>query len=308
MDAPKLEAFIAVAEEESFGAAADRIRVAQSTVSARVKELEATLGQRLFSRTSRRVSLSPAGETALPKARAALAALDSLRQAVDDVAGIRRGRVRLGIVTGADLPALGETLAAFATEFPAVELLVSSAASVELEQAVADGALDIAIVVRTGRSPLRWQELLRDPLAAVGSSSTTDPVSTGTVPITDLGGHPLIVLDAGAGSRTALEATARRAGVRLTIAFQVSTPPLALDLHSRGMGVLVIPSSLVPDGGSLVIDPEGNPTTVRVGLISHPDIRTPAAELLLDRLACGLRPAFSRPSGTGSRPDAGRRR
>ncbi|WP_106399840.1 LysR family transcriptional regulator [Actinocorallia populi] len=285
MDTLKLEAFVAVAEEESFGIAAARLRVAQSTVSSRIKELESFLGQRLFARTSRQVRLSPAGEAALPKARAALAALDGVRQAVDDVAGIRRGRVRLGLVAGADILELGEVLAAFAAEFPGVELVVTSASSSDLEQAVSAGTLDIAIVVRTGQTPLRWRELMRDPLTVVGL-----PPATASVPITDLRTRPLVVLDAGAGSRNALESAARRAGVHLEIAVQVSTPGMAWDLYSRGMGLLVVPRSLAPDGGSVVLDAEGTETSVRVGLISHPDVRTPATELLLERLAARMSP------------------
>ncbi|GAA0946254.1 LysR family transcriptional regulator [Actinocorallia libanotica] len=285
MDTLKLEAFVAVAEEESFGAAAARLRVAQSTVSSRIKELESFLGQRLFTRTSRQVRLSPAGEAALPKARAALVALDGVRQAVDDVTGIRRGRVRLGLVAGADILELGEVLAAFAAEFPGVELVITSASSADLEQEVSDGALDIAIVVRTGRTPLRWKELMRDPLTVVGLSP-----AAASVPVTDLRARPLVVLDAGAGSRDALESAARRAGVRLEIAVQVSTPAMAWDLHSRGMGLLVVPRSLTPDGGSVVVDSEGAETSVRVGLISHPDVRTPVTELLLERLAARMSP------------------
>ncbi len=295
MDTLKLEAFVAVAEEESFGAAAARMRVAQSTISSRIKELESYLGQRLFTRTSRQVRLSPAGEAALPKARAALTALDGVRQAVDDVAGVRRGKVRLGLVSGADIPELGEILAAFATEFPGVELVITSASSSDLEQAVSDGALDIAIVVRTGGTPLRWKELMRDPLTVVGLTA-----ATATVPITDLRARPLVVLDAGAGSRASLESAARRAGVHLEIAVQVSTPGMAWDLHSRGMGLLVVPHSLAPNGGPVVVDAEGTETAVRVGLISHPDIRTPATELLLERLATRMSP-----SGPGLGQDRG---
>jgi DNA-binding transcriptional LysR family regulator len=279
MDVLKLEAFVAVAEEQSFGAAADRLRIAQSTISSRIKELESHLGQRLFTRTSRHVRLSPAGDAALPKARAALTALDNVKQAVDDVAGIRRGRVRLGLVTGAELPELGDTLAAFASEFPGVELVITSASSDDLEKSVSGGALDIALVVRTAPTHLRWVELMRDPLVVIGR-----PSETGIVAITDLSNEPLVVLDAGAGARDALESAARRAGTRLEIAVQVSTPGMAWDLHSRGMGLLVIPGSLAPRGGAVLIDSEGTETSVLVGLIGHPEVRTPATALLLERL------------------------
>ncbi|WP_163543517.1 LysR family transcriptional regulator [Occultella kanbiaonis] len=286
MDEAKLEAFVAVAEEESFSAAADRIRVAQSTISARIKELEAELGQPLFIRTSRRVRLAPAGTVALPAARTALAALSALRQVVDDVAGVRRGRVRLGLLTGADLPDLAQLLADFATEFPGIELVVSSASAQDLHRAVSESALDLALVVRAGAAEVggpAWAELLSDPLTVVGLDRAVGPA-----PVTELGGVPLILLDAAAGARGVLEAAARSVGARLDITVEVSTPTLATDLFARGMGALVIPASLAPRPGSVLVGADGAELGVSVGLISHPTLRTPAADLLLGRLRAGL--------------------
>lgn len=283
MDLVKLEAFVAVAEEQSFGAAADRMRVAQSTISARIKELETHLGQPLFTRSNRQVRLSAAGEAALPAARAALRALATVSEVVDDVAGIRRGRVRLGLVSGAELPELGSTLAAFAAEHPGIELVITSASTEALDQAVSDGVLDVAVIVRAGDTSLPWHELMRDPLTVVGLTS-----GSGSVPISALAGRPLIVLDAGAGARTALEAAARRAGVRLDVRTQVSSPQLAQELHARGMGLLVVPRSLAPAAPTAVIGAPGTEITIQVGLISQPGVHTPAAALLLDRLMAGM--------------------
>ena len=291
MDHVKLEAFVCVAEEESFGAAADRLRTAQSTISARIEELEAHLGQRLFSRSSRHVRLTPAGEAALPAARAALAALAGVEQAVDDVVGIRRGRVRLGLVTGAEVPGLGATLAEFARTYPGIELMITTAASNDLGAAVSEGSLDVGLVVQTAPGGLGWSELLHDPLVVVGLSGVRGPVEIGT-----LTHRPLIVLDAGAGVRAALEEAARRSDVWLDVTAQVSTPGLAQDLYARGMGVLLVPASLAPEPGAALLDAAGQEIAVRVGFVSNPSIRTPAAELLLERLIAGVAGA-SRPAG-----------
>lgn len=280
MDRLKLEAFVAVAEEASFHAAADQMRVAQSTISSRIKELESHLGQQLFVRTSRQVRLSPSGLAALPAARTALAALASVHQVVDDVAGIRRGTLRLGLVTGADVPEFAESLAAFATEFPGIELSVVSAETSELERAVSAGELDLAIVVRVGPTPLRWTELMRDQLVIVGRH--------GTVSLAELADEPLIVLDAGAGVRPALESAARHAGTRVSIAFQVSTPAIAIDLHLRGLGLLCIPRSIAPGEGAALVDSQDAAIDVFVGLVSNPGMRTPATELFMEQISAHM--------------------
>ncbi|HIT76720.1 MAG TPA: LysR family transcriptional regulator [Candidatus Avipropionibacterium avicola] len=284
MDRARLEAFILVAEEESFSAAADRAGTAQSTISSRIKELESSLGLDLFIRNSRQVRLSEAGEAALPAARTALSALDAVAQSVDEVAGIRRGRVRLGVVTGAEVPELGEALAHFADRFPQIELVITNASSADLEVAVAGGSLDLALVVRRGPSPLRWEGLLRDRLMLISDGTDARGRGGRTVTIADLHGRRLIVLDADAGSREAIETAARRVNTQLSVVAQVATPGMAVDLHERGMGDLVIPSSVAPGRGLPVVDEHGDPVSIDVGLVMHPVIRTPAAELLLHRL------------------------
>lgn len=290
MDALKLEAFLLVAEEESFSAAADRARTAQSTISSRVKELESALGQPLFVRSSRQVRLSPAGEVAVPAARRALAALDTVRQVVDEVAGVRRGRVRLGIVTGAEAPELGRVLADFSGEYPGIELIIVSGSGADLEEAVGNGSLDIALVVRSSATALTWEGLLHDSLAAISSTAESETAAAGPMSISVLEGERLIVLDAGAGARGALEVAARRAGIRLSIAAQVSTPGMAEELHQRGMGMLIVPDSLSQGRGARIVDMDHTELAVDVGLVSHPGLRSPAVDLLLARLISDLTP------------------
>lgn len=280
IDQVKLEAFVAVADEESFSGAADQARVAQSTISSRIKQLEAHFGQPLFIRSSRQVHLSAAGAAALPAARAALKALAAVSEVVDDLVGIRRGRVRVGLVSGAEVPELASTLAAFAANHPGIELAITAASTEALDRAVAEGSVDIALVVRAGPSPLPWRELLRDPLTVVGL-----PGAPERAPLNALADQPLIVLDAGAGARRALEAAARRTAVHLTVSADVSSPGLAHGLHRHGMGLLVVPQSLAPADGTVLVEASGAEIGIRVGLTSQPGALTPAAALLLDHLA-----------------------
>lgn len=286
MDKSKLEAFILVAEEESFSAAADRVGTAQSTISSRIKELETVLGHSLFLRSTRRVSLSPAGVAALPAARTALSSLDAVREVIDDMAGIRRGRIRLGVIAGATVPGLGRILADFANEFPGIDLVITSQASDALERAIADGSLDIALVVRFGTASLRWERLLHDSLIVVDDS----PRQAGmpATPLSSLHETRLIILDGGVGVRQVLEAEARRVGISLSIVAQVATPAIAEDLHARGLGRLIVPNSFAQDRGAPLVDEHGIELNVDVGLVIRPDLHAPAADLLVTRLIEGI--------------------
>ena len=109
MELRQLEYFVAVTEEAGFTRAAARLHVAQPGVSAQIRQLERELGQPLFDRSGRTVRLTEAGEAVLPYARAALAAVDGARRAVDELTGLLRGHVTIGTIDwiqSLDLPGL----------------------------------------------------------------------------------------------------------------------------------------------------------------------------------------------------------
>ena len=122
MELRQLEYFVAVAEEANFTRAAERVHITQSGVSAQVRALETQLGAPLFNRSGRVARLTEAGTVALPYARAALAAAADLRQAIDEVRGVLRGHLALGMVTGCEVTPLFDALAAFHRVHPAIEL------------------------------------------------------------------------------------------------------------------------------------------------------------------------------------------
>ena len=96
MELRQLEYFVAVAEEQNFTRAAERVHISQSGVSAQIRQLERELGAELFDRSARSATLTVAGKAALEHARAALAAAGAVGEAVGDVAELIRGRLTVG--------------------------------------------------------------------------------------------------------------------------------------------------------------------------------------------------------------------
>src|SRR5580658_81955 len=105
MDARQMEYIVAVVEDGSFTKAAGRHHIAQSALSHQVARLEAELGVRIFDRTSRSVRLSDAGQVMLPFVRQILQDVVNARAALDELAGVMRGSLRIGITQTA-----GQTL------------------------------------------------------------------------------------------------------------------------------------------------------------------------------------------------------
>jgi len=95
MTLEQLRIFVAVAERLHMTRAAEALHLTQSAVSAAVAALEARYGVRLFDRVGRGLALNATGAAFLPEARAVLAQAEAAEQALDDLAGLRRGTVRL---------------------------------------------------------------------------------------------------------------------------------------------------------------------------------------------------------------------
>ncbi|MEV4056744.1 LysR family transcriptional regulator [Amycolatopsis sp. NPDC049688] len=245
MELHQLAYFVAVAEEGNFTRAAERLHVAQPGVSAQVKRLERELGQELLDRSGRTVRLTDVGAAALPHARAALAAVQGVREAVEELAGLVRGQVAIGAVTSAGPVGLPDLLAGFHERYPAVEITLSEANSDTMLAALRAGRLDLAVVgLATAPPPgIATQVLLDEPFLAV--TAPDGPLAgRDEVTIPDLDGLPLMALPPGTGLRTALDAAFARAGLTPRIAFEAADPNVLVQLATRGLGVAIVPESL----------------------------------------------------------------
>jgi len=145
MELRQLNYFVAIAEEQSFTRAAERLWVAQPGLSTQIRRLESELGVRLFERRPRGVDLTDAGELFLERARKAVAAAELARSTGDDLRAGLVGTIRLGIVTGAGWPHLGELLGRFGRDRPDVELTVVESYAGTLLRDLHDGRLDAVL-------------------------------------------------------------------------------------------------------------------------------------------------------------------
>lgn len=246
MELRQLEYLVAVVDDQGFTRAATRLHVAQPGVSAQVRRLEAELGVELLDRSGRQVRATAAGEAVLPYARAALAAVRGVRQAVDEVSGLLRGRVVVGTVTSYGTLPVPDVVAEFHRRHPAVEILLGEDTSDRLLERVAHGAIDLAVVGRAGPSPppevatatIREEELV----AAVALDDAL--ASRRTVALTALAERDLVCLPPGTGIRDALEAAFAAAGAQPRVAYEAGDPRIVADLAARGLGVAILPRSL----------------------------------------------------------------
>src|SRR3954447_21881803 len=121
LDTRLLRAFVAVAEELNFTRAAERLFMTQQALSSQIQQLESRVMVKLFERTTRRVTLTEAGEQLLPHAVATLAALDGGVRVLEAARQAGRATLRVGLSGTAMVPAAGETMRRFARLHPEVE-------------------------------------------------------------------------------------------------------------------------------------------------------------------------------------------
>jgi DNA-binding transcriptional LysR family regulator len=264
MELHQLEYFVAVAEEASFTRAAERVHVAQPGVSAQVRRLESELGQRLLDRSGRSVRLTETGSAVLPFARAALDAVAKARLAVDELAGLVRGQVTVGMVSGCALPVLAELLASFHKQYPGVAIALTEDNSDRLIEMLKDGRLDLALIGTAGtdgNEKISTAVLIDEELVAAVPPG--HPLaSAGTITIKALRDVPLVCLPRGTGVRAALDAACAAAGFEPRIVFEASALPMVVTMAAQGLGLAVVPASVANTAqadGAPVMVPITNP-------------------------------------------------
>jgi DNA-binding transcriptional LysR family regulator len=244
MELRQLEYFVAVAEEGNFTRAAARVHVAQSGVSAQVRRLEREIGHDLFDRSARKVRLTEIGKAVLPNARAALGAVDDMRLVSDELSGLVRGHVAVGMLPGRSSLGLPALLARFYREHPTVGITLTEGSSDRLLSGLRDREIDLALVGLASAPPIgiETKVVVDEPLVAA-VSRTDEWASRTTVSLDVLLGRSLITLPEGSGLRTSLDSACAAARVRPKIGFEASDPIMLAELAIHGLGVAILPAS-----------------------------------------------------------------
>ncbi|MEU5882803.1 LysR family transcriptional regulator [Spirillospora sp. NPDC047279] len=243
MELRQLEYFVTVTEEAGFTRAAAKLHVAQPGVSAQIRQLERELGQPLLDRSGRTVRPTEVGAAVLPYARAALAAVAGARLAVEELTGLVRGHVTVGVVewmTVLDLPGL---LAEFHGDHPNVEITMFEDQTVDLIEALRTGRLDLGII-SIGDPPegLETQVVIDQEIVAAVPPGH-ELARRESIPLAALRDRPLISLPKGTGLRGVFDRACAAAGFTPQVSFEAGDPPMLARLAARDLGVAILPES-----------------------------------------------------------------
>ncbi|MEV5972615.1 LysR family transcriptional regulator [Streptomyces sp. NPDC051921] len=284
-----LRYFRTVAEEQHFGRAAARLRMAQPSLSQRIQRLERELGVRLLDRGPRGATLTPAGRLVLTDTEHLLAAADRLAATVAHIHSGTAGTLRAAVPPRLGAAAVGALLTAFRDRSPGGDLELRELTTTEQTAALTAGTLDAGIVRHPCPAPgLRFGPVLHQPLGALLAAD--DPLATHpTLPATALTGRDLVLFpraEAPALHDETLNACARH-GLTPATVHEAAGPDLTHGLVLSG-AVALVPRT--PTQAGTVWRPlHGEPVTWRTSTAWPEAGDTPAVRLFADTAHTVLR-------------------
>ncbi len=267
LDPDLLRAFVAVCSHQSFTKAAESLNRTQSTVSHQIRRLEEMLGSQLFKRSSRSVCLTVTGSSFLEVAGQILELNRQVGEIFSNDKTCRRWRVGLNESIPAQFAA--GIVRYCAAQMPGSEVSFRFGMSGSLQEAVAAGDLDIALITVVASDTEGETILWRKPLAWVAAKNWK--------PITDT--LPLILCAAPCTNREAALATLQCQGTSWIETVTVSTYGKIVEAVRSGLGVSVIVPDEVDDNLRLLTEEDGFPplpdlTTMLVHDVSVKNIRS----------------------------------
>lgn len=249
MDRYLLRYFLAVAELGSFSKAAQRVSVTQPTLSVGIAKLEDEVGARLFERTTRRVSLTPAGSKFLQHARRITQEYEAALREVSEAPQLKR--LRAGILSTIPARDLERVVSAHTKNSSGEALEILDSTERDIANRLSDGRLDVAItILRPGLESFAQEELRNEPyvlfVAANHKLSGVEEIEGG-----ELAGETMIVRRQCEGLPEISRYFTNR-DVRPSFSLRTLSDDRAMSMVAAGLGVTVAPASFKAPGLSSV--------------------------------------------------------
>jgi DNA-binding transcriptional LysR family regulator len=250
MEFRHLRCFLMLAEELHFGRAAQRLAMTQPPLSLNIRQLEESIGARLFDRDSKGVRLTAAGLAFRDAAKSLMARADEARRLARDVDAGSVGRLRVGFVGSVLFGGLPQWLARFQVEQPRIEVALSELNSQEQVDALMRDELDLGFV-HTPRVPaeVHAQLLHEDPF--VCCLPAAHPLARRRkLPLTALRDEPFVMFSRRASPDyfARILAMCNEFGFQPHVRHEVRHWLSVVSVVGQGMGVAVVPAPLQRSG------------------------------------------------------------
>lgn len=274
MNLEQLRSFVEVARSGHFTRAAAQLHLAQPSLSRQISALETDLGAMLFHRARGNITLTAAGESLLPLAMRMLADAETVRFEMQELAGLRKGRVRLGATPTLCISLVAEVLTAFHAAHPGIELHLTESGSLGLLDELAGGTLDLALITTADdgtvpASSLKRLPILAEELVVVASATSALLEGIETLSLAQLAELPQITFHESYELRATTMQAFQDAGLVPKIVLEGAEMDAVLRCVERGLGVAVVPAMVMVDRPGLRSVPLTAPRLARSISLAH---------------------------------------
>lgn len=237
----QIRAFKAVAKTKSFSQAAGLTFRTQSAVSSQIKNLEESLGEVLFARSTRSLSLTNAGDIFLGYAEKIL---NLLNQSVDEIRDLKHEVCGTLVISTSDTSAsyrLPPLVKKFQERYPKIELVIRNGTSNQTLKAVEAGEVDLGIATIKASS----KNFAVFPLFQKSDCLICHPdhplAGRQSVLLKDLEQHPILLLDSDSSTRREIDLACEQARVKLNVRMALSSIEVAKNLVQVNSGISIVP-------------------------------------------------------------------
>ncbi len=306
MELDQLKGFFHVAKLKSFTRAAGKMYLTQPAISLQIKALEKELGEKLFERTGRRVSLTMAGEVLFRLAEEIVTKLDEIRCVIGELHDLERGRCVLGTSDTTSLYFIPELIKEYREAHPKIELQVRNRISQEVVRLVLDCEVDLGIVTLPVEEPrLTVVPLFKHPLACVVASA--HPLSNRrSIRASDLRGEPMVALERNSTTRRRIDAYLAASGVQPRTAIELSSFETIKKFVAIGLGVAIVPERAATSAsdGIRTVRFAKSPPCIQLGAIYRKDRFLPhPVRVFLELAQAYFQTGRGEPEQTAASPD-----
>lgn len=240
MDLRPLRALVEVVRQGGFSQAAKVIYATQPTVSKAVRQLEDELGMPLLDRHAQPLRLTEAGEIVYRRALTMLAERDDLYAELDELKGLKRGVLRLGLPPLGSSSLFAPMFARFRSRYPQIEISLVEHGSRRLEEMVMAGDIELAASLKPVPDHVDWQPVAREPLVAL-LPADHPKARAESVGLHELRESPFILFETGFALNRIIHDACQRAGFAPAIAARSGQIDFIVALVAAGLGVAFLP-------------------------------------------------------------------
>jgi DNA-binding transcriptional LysR family regulator len=240
MELRTLRAFVEVIRQGGFSQAAKAVFATQSTVSKAVKQLEDELGLPLLDRLGHRSTLTAAGEIVYRRAVKMLAEREDLVAELDELRGLKRGTLRLGLPPVGSSTLFAPMFAVYRSRYPGIDIRLAEHGSRRLEELLLSGEIELGASLLPVAGDFDWQEVRREPLVVILHKDHA-LAQRDSLDIASLQQLPFILFESGFALNRVILDACRRHGVTPTVAARSSQIDFIIELAAAGLGVAFLP-------------------------------------------------------------------